>query len=107
MIKRLTKHANGYAMVIDRAILELIQTTPDTPFEIISDGRSLEQPTQRGIELDRDPTLGNAWEPMTLGQRCAVPQPPKPKDGRGNKWGTIPSCQAPWKRAPRSTCDSY
>ena len=40
-IKRLTKHGNSYAMVIDKPILELIQATPDTPFEIISDGRSL------------------------------------------------------------------
>ena len=41
MIKTLTKHGNSYAMVIDKPILELIQATPDTPFEIISDGRSL------------------------------------------------------------------
>ena len=41
MIKSLTKHGNSYAMVIDKPILELLQTTPDTPFEIISDGRSL------------------------------------------------------------------
>lgn len=41
MIKKLTKHGNSYAMVIDKPILELIQATPDTPFEIITDGRSL------------------------------------------------------------------
>ena len=41
MIKTLTKHGNSYALVIDKPILELIQATPDTPFEIISDGRSL------------------------------------------------------------------
>jgi len=41
MIKTLTKHGNSYAMVIDKPILELLHTTPDTPFEIISDGRSL------------------------------------------------------------------
>ena len=41
MIKSLTKHGNSYAMVIDKPILELLQTTPETPFEIISDGRSL------------------------------------------------------------------
>ncbi len=41
MIKTLTKHGNSYAMVIDKPILELLNTTPDTPFEIISDGRSL------------------------------------------------------------------
>jgi hypothetical protein len=28
-------------MVIEKPILELLHTTPDTPFEIISDGRSL------------------------------------------------------------------
>ena len=41
MIKTLTKHGNNYAMVIDKPILELLHTTPETPFEIISDGRSL------------------------------------------------------------------
>ena len=41
MIKTLTKHGNSYAMVIEKLILELLHTTPDTPFEIISDGRSL------------------------------------------------------------------
>ena len=41
MIKKLTKHGNSYAMVIEKPILELLKTTPDTPFEIITDGRSL------------------------------------------------------------------
>jgi antitoxin component of MazEF toxin-antitoxin module len=41
MIKTLTKHGNSYAMVIDKPILELLHTTPETPFEIMSDGRSL------------------------------------------------------------------
>jgi antitoxin MazE len=41
VIKTLTKHGNSYALVIDRPILELLQATPETPFEIISDGRSL------------------------------------------------------------------
>jgi antitoxin component of MazEF toxin-antitoxin module len=41
MIKTLTKHGNSYALVIDKPILELLRATPETPFEIISDGRSL------------------------------------------------------------------
>lgn len=41
MIKTLTKHGNSYALVIDKPILELLKATPETPFEIISDGRSL------------------------------------------------------------------
>ena len=41
MIKHLTKHGNSYALVIDKPILELIRATPETPFEVISDGKSL------------------------------------------------------------------
>jgi len=41
MIKTLTKGGNSYALVIEKPILELLHATPDTPFEIISDGRSL------------------------------------------------------------------
>ncbi len=41
MIKNLTKHGNSYALVIDKPILELLKATPQTSFEIISDGRSL------------------------------------------------------------------
>jgi len=41
MVKKLTKHGNSLALVIDKPVLELIQATADTPFEIISDGRSL------------------------------------------------------------------
>jgi antitoxin MazE len=39
--KTLTKHGNSYALVIDRPILELLRATPETPFEIVSDGRCL------------------------------------------------------------------
>ena len=41
MTKTLTKHGNSYAMVIDKPILELLHATPDTEFEISTDGRSL------------------------------------------------------------------
>ncbi|MFH1730410.1 MAG: AbrB/MazE/SpoVT family DNA-binding domain-containing protein [Planctomycetota bacterium] len=41
MIKKLTKHGNSLALVIDKPVLELLRATPDTLFEIISDGRSL------------------------------------------------------------------
>ena len=41
MVKNLTKHGNSYALVIDKPILELLQATPDTPFEVMTDGRSL------------------------------------------------------------------
>jgi antitoxin MazE len=41
MVKNLTKHGNSYALIIDRPILELLRVTPETPFEIVTDGRCL------------------------------------------------------------------
>ena len=41
MIKRLTKHGNSLALVIDRAILELLEIEPDTPLDISTDGQAL------------------------------------------------------------------
>jgi antitoxin component of MazEF toxin-antitoxin module len=38
MIKRLTRHGNSLALVIDRAILELLKVDPDTPLELSTDG---------------------------------------------------------------------
>ena len=41
MIKALTKHGNSYALIIDKPILELLRATPETQFEIMSDGQCL------------------------------------------------------------------
>ena len=41
MIKRLTKHGNSLALVIDRAVLELLKIAPDTPLDISTDGQVL------------------------------------------------------------------
>lgn len=41
MVKTLTKHGNSYALIIDKPILELLQATAETPFEVMTDGRSL------------------------------------------------------------------
>jgi antitoxin component of MazEF toxin-antitoxin module len=41
MIKQLTKHGNSLALVIDKALLELLDIAADTPLEIQTDGRSL------------------------------------------------------------------
>lgn len=41
MIKTLTKHGNSYALVIDKPLLEILRVSPETPFEIITDGQSL------------------------------------------------------------------
>ena len=41
MVKRLTKHGNSLALVIDRPILELLKIEPDTPLEVSTDGKRL------------------------------------------------------------------
>jgi antitoxin MazE len=41
MTKTLTKHGNSYALVIDKPILELLQITPETPLEMITNGDTL------------------------------------------------------------------
>ena len=41
MIKRLTKHGNSLALIIDRAVLDLLKIDVDTPLDISSDGHIL------------------------------------------------------------------
>lgn len=41
MVKTLCKHGNSYALIIDKPILELLHATPETPFEVVTDGQSL------------------------------------------------------------------
>jgi antitoxin MazE len=41
MVKKLTRHGNSSALVIDRAILDLLKIDQDTPLEISTDGRRL------------------------------------------------------------------
>ncbi len=41
MVKKLTKHGNSYALIIDKPIMELLNITPETPLEISTDGKSL------------------------------------------------------------------
>lgn len=41
MLKRLTRHGNSAALIIDKAILELLRITMKTHLEISTDGRSL------------------------------------------------------------------
>ena len=38
MVKKLTRHGNSLALVIDRAVLELLKIDADTPLDISTDG---------------------------------------------------------------------
>lgn len=41
MVKHLTHHGNSAALVIDKAVLELLHITMKTPLELATDGKSL------------------------------------------------------------------
>ncbi|AEJ18514.1 hypothetical protein [Gracilinema caldarium] len=41
MIKKLIQHGNSAALVIDKPIMELLNISFDTPFEVTTDGRNL------------------------------------------------------------------
>ena len=41
MIKKLSKHGNSLALVIDRPILDLLKIDESTPLEVSTDGESL------------------------------------------------------------------
>jgi antitoxin component of MazEF toxin-antitoxin module len=41
MVKKLTKHGNSLALVIDRPILDLLNIDPDTPLDVSTDGKRL------------------------------------------------------------------
>ena len=51
MIKKLTKHGNSLALVIDRPILDLLKIEPNTPLDVSTDGKQLiiapQQPSSR------------------------------------------------------------
>ncbi len=41
MVKKLTRHGNSLALVIDRPILDLLKIDADTPLSVTTDGRCL------------------------------------------------------------------
>lgn len=41
MVKHLTQHGNSAALIIDKAVLELLHIGPKTPLELTTDGRNL------------------------------------------------------------------
>ena len=41
MLKKLTKHGNSLALVIDRPILDLLRIDTETPLDISTDGKRL------------------------------------------------------------------
>ena len=41
MLKKLIRHGNSFALVIDKPIMEMLNITNETSFEISTDGRNI------------------------------------------------------------------
>ena len=54
MTKKLIQHGNSVALVIDKPILELLNISADTPFEVTTDGKNLilSPQTNSNAEID-------------------------------------------------------
>ena len=70
MIKTLTAHGNSAALIIDKAILELLKIDINTPLEITTDGKSLVispvRDRQREAEVAKALARVNARHDKTL-----------------------------------------
>ena len=53
MEKRLVKHGNSYALVIDKSVRDLLRIEPDTPLELATNGDVLIISPVRGEERTR------------------------------------------------------
>ena len=54
MIKTLTPHGNSAALIIDKALLEILHIDLGTPLEIVTDGESLiVSPVRDGARRER------------------------------------------------------
>lgn len=41
MIKTMIQHGNSSALVIDKPVMELLNIAPDTPLELVTDGKNI------------------------------------------------------------------
>ena len=58
MLKKLTRHGNSLALVIDRPILDLLGIDADTPLHITTDGKGLHIEPAVEDALDGDMRAG-------------------------------------------------
>jgi antitoxin MazE len=68
MVKKLTKHGNSLALVIDKPILDLLKITPETPLEISTDGRQLVVTPARKSSRRKKFEQAQAWAHKKYGR---------------------------------------
>jgi len=54
MVKKLIKHGNSAALVIDKPIMEMLNITNETTFEVSTDGRNLILSPQTEYAQEKD-----------------------------------------------------
>ncbi|MDR1804432.1 MAG: AbrB/MazE/SpoVT family DNA-binding domain-containing protein [Treponema sp.] len=54
MVKKLIKHGNSAALVIDKPIMEILNITNETTFEVSTDGRNLILSPQTEYAQEKD-----------------------------------------------------
>ena len=78
MVKKLTKHGNSMALVIDRPILDLLKIDPDTPLDVTTDGKKLTiapaQPSARRKKFEKAQATAHSRYGRAF-QRLAKPSP--------------------------------
>jgi len=62
MIKKLVRHGNSRALIIDKPILEILGATEDSEFIITTDGRSLTMTPVKSAEEERKAAFEYAAE---------------------------------------------
>lgn len=67
MIKKLSRHGNSLALVIDKPILELLSINEETPLKIRTDGKNIIiEPEAKAHEVTvKDPRLQSILEEIT------------------------------------------
>lgn len=59
MVKTLSKVGSSYSLIIDKALLQILDIEPDTPLEIKTDGKSLivtptkKEPTKASLAVQK------------------------------------------------------
>lgn len=61
MLKKLTKHGNSLALIIDRPILDLLKLDTDTPLDISTDGKRLIVAPARASERRKRFDAAQEW----------------------------------------------
>ena len=68
MVKKLTKHGNSMALVIDRPILELLKIDSETPLDVSTDGKQLIIATARPSRRRKKFEAAQEWAHKRYGK---------------------------------------